>query len=70
MENPVVLNYVRIAYVVSQLLILGTYYYVSLKVRLLVLLHVLIALLTAAESIDKAKERPDSTEIWWAIALS
>lgn len=31
-EDPVILNYVRIGYIVSQVLILGAYYYVSLAV--------------------------------------
>jgi hypothetical protein len=31
-EDPVILNYVRIGYIVSQVIILGAYYYVSLAV--------------------------------------
>ena len=34
-EDPLVLNYVRLGYVVSQLVMLGVYYYVSMTVRLL-----------------------------------
>lgn len=33
-EDPEVLNYVRIAYVAAQVIILGAYYYVSYAVRL------------------------------------
>ena len=33
LEDPEVLNYVRIGYVVAQAVILGVYYYVSLTVR-------------------------------------
>jgi hypothetical protein len=33
-EDPLVLNYVRLAYVVSQLVMLAAYYYVSIAVRL------------------------------------
>lgn len=33
-DDPEVLNYVRIAYVTAQVLILGVYYYVSYTVRL------------------------------------
>lgn len=33
MEDPVILNYIRIGYVVSQLLALGAYYYTSMQVR-------------------------------------
>ena len=32
-ERPDVLNYARIAYVAIQVIILGTYYYISMKVR-------------------------------------
>lgn len=32
MDNPEVLNYVRIAYVASQAIILGVYFYISLQV--------------------------------------
>ena len=32
-EKPDVLNYARIAYVAIQVIILGTYYYISMKVR-------------------------------------
>lgn len=31
-DDPVTLNYVRIAYVAVQVIILGTYYYISMKV--------------------------------------
>lgn len=37
-DDPEVLNYVRVAYVAAQLLVLGMYYYTSLKVRLDILL--------------------------------
>lgn len=33
-DDPKVLNYVRLGYVVSQLVMLGVYYYVSMAVRL------------------------------------
>ncbi|KAF8185460.1 PHO88-related membrane protein [Pholiota molesta] len=32
-EDPVILNYVRIGYIVSQVIILGAYYYVSLAIK-------------------------------------
>lgn len=32
-DDPVVLNYVRLGYIASQLIILGTYFYVSYKVK-------------------------------------
>jgi len=32
-DDPDVLNYVRIAYITVQVLVLGTYYYVSLKIK-------------------------------------
>lgn len=35
MDNPEVLVYVRVAYVASQVIILGMYYYVSLQVIVL-----------------------------------
>jgi hypothetical protein len=35
MDNPEVLVYVRVAYVASQVIILGMYYYVSLQVIIL-----------------------------------
>ena len=34
-EDPQVLQYVRIAYVATQVIVLGVYYYVGLQVRLL-----------------------------------
>lgn len=34
-ENPEVLLYVRIAYVTVQVIVIGTYFYVSQKVRVL-----------------------------------
>ncbi|KAG5333660.1 hypothetical protein C0989_005138, partial [Termitomyces sp. Mn162] len=34
-DDPQVLIYVRIAYVVAQVVVIGTYYFVSLKSRLL-----------------------------------
>ncbi|KZS92569.1 inorganic phosphate transporter [Sistotremastrum niveocremeum HHB9708] len=32
-DDPVTLNYVRIAYVAVQVIILGTYYYISMKIK-------------------------------------
>ncbi|KAI6122336.1 inorganic phosphate transporter [Pisolithus croceorrhizus] len=32
-DDPVVLNYVRLGYITSQIIILGTYFYVSYKVK-------------------------------------
>lgn len=36
MDDPEVLNYVRIGYVTSQAIVLGVYYYISYKVSHLV----------------------------------
>jgi hypothetical protein len=36
-DDPQTLTYVRIAYVAVQLIVLGTYYYMSSKVRLVIL---------------------------------
>lgn len=38
MEDPVILNYIRIGYVVSQLIALAAYYWTSIQVRLTPLL--------------------------------
>jgi hypothetical protein len=37
-DDPLVLNYVRIGYVLSQIIMLGAYYYVSIAVRILLIL--------------------------------
>lgn len=51
-DEPDVLNYVRIAYVVSQIIVLGVYYYVSTAVRYyaFVLSYAVFLVLTAGQA--------------------
>ena len=61
-DDPVVLNYVRIGYVLSQVIMLGVYYYVSTAVIIFYsfLLHPIFIHFT----LDQTEERSDSSQIW------
>lgn len=58
-DDPVVLNYVRLGYITSQIIILGTYFYISYKARWLLFVG---AVVLNCET-DQAKKRPDCSEI-------
>jgi Phosphate transport (Pho88) len=60
-DDPQVLFFVRVAYVVVQATILGTYYYVSVKASYP---SSVVLILIDFRTQDQAKKRLDYTEIW------
>ena len=70
-DDPEVLNYVRAGYVTVQLLVLSTYYYISMKVSASnpILHKRLVSRRAGAFAIGQAKERPDGVEVWCVILL-
>ncbi len=59
-DDPQVLDYVRIAYVASQVFALLVYYYASSKVRP----DFLYRHAYRSRVSDKGKERPDDAQVW------
>ena len=66
-DDPQVLTYVRIAYVATQVIVLGVYYYVGQQVHSLHLYraHERAQGTHANELLaDQEEERPDGAQIW------
>ena len=59
-ENPETLNYVRVGYVTTQLVILGIYYYVSVIVSV-VLFFFFIMHMRLKDSLLQVKRKNDQT---------
>lgn len=65
-DDPETLNYIRVGYVSAQLLVLTTYYYMSMKVCAASLFSSLCCRTDYHRTVvDKAKERPVDAEIWY-----
>ena len=68
-DDPQVLTYVRIAYVATQVIVLGVYYYVGQQVR--PHLHFISprgedGVLTRVLA-DQEEERPDGAQVWYVL---
>ena len=60
--DPQVLMYIHIAYMVTQITVLGAYYYIGLQVRVPPPFD--LAQRSCAKYVDQEEERPDSAQVW------
>ena len=67
-DDPDTLNYVRVGYVSVQLLVLSTYYYISMKVRACILIAHSVHILTSTS--HKVKQKNDETVLKYGEFLT